>query len=207
MLEAAGGRGTQERRGHAFRPLGVLRVFIPGRVLGSLCPARLSSSPRRPLSWACGDPALRCPTSPVPPVPGSSPLLRRKGCVSLDGRAGGARMGEKAGASKEAAERVRWCVQGATGDGGRLWEGVWARAAPLPSMLSLDLARPTPRRELRSLRGRSGCGVWSPQGWRDVVRRGLGGQSCQGGCGRWQKTQPERWRPGSGEGRAGGRKT
>lgn len=37
-------------------------------------------------------------------------------------------------------------------------------------------------------------------------RDGEGSGNWQRGCSRWQKTQRERWRPGPGEGRGGGRK-
>lgn len=88
-------------------------------------------------------------------------------------------MGEGAGASKEAAERVRCCVEGEAGDGREWGCGKGSGPEPLPSP-------PHPRSALRSLRGGRGCR--SPQRWKHHQAgetRWRGSEmELPGGCGR-----------------------
>lgn len=118
-------------------------------------------------------------------------------------------MGERAGAAKEAAGRGRWCAEGEAGGGGQEapWEGVWARAAPLPSMLCLDPARPTLAPRSEAFRAGAGAGSGAPLGWTDVIRRGLKERTARedaAGGGRPSGKDGDQAR---GEGRDGGRKT
>ena len=87
-------------------------------------------------------------------------------------------MEERAGTWEKEAEMVRWCGEGEGGAAG--WgvgacgKGIWAGAAPLPSILS-GPRPPHPRPALRRLWGGVGAGSGAPRagqlGWRGFRAR------------------------------------